>query len=315
MELVIGSDFGAGLTAGAQAQKIILLEAQRAGERQYEIHAKGRNERLVRGHGPGMRWRELRRGWTAPEMARSLAEDARVTVMAFDFPFSLPVELFRSGEFAVRVGRTEAFGTRAEWVRFLGERVALEFTTERATAKLRFGEELNAWRDTAFWLLRETDRVVKAQPSLKHKFQNVFQMTLVGSQVLARLEQAGVRLGLEPNEFGGARMALETFPGGVARAVGFGRNYKCDPAGSMARAEEYLRERGIELAFDARVREFCLTYRTPGDDPDGADAFLCLVTAIAYREGMAEWHRGLASDEVLKEEGCVVTPARAGAKA
>ena len=71
-----------------------------------------------------------------------------------------------------------------------------------------------------------------------------------------------------------------------------------------------MKERGVRIDFDDGVRHFCETYRTSGNDPDGADAFLCLIAAIAFAEGMAELCDGGATAAVLKEEGAIVVPKR-----
>ena len=57
-----------------------------------------------------------------------------------------------------------------------------------------------------------------------------------------------------------------------------------------------------------QVRHFCETYRTSGNDPDGADAFLCLVAAICFYEGMAEMCSGGADAATLKEEAAIIVP-------
>jgi hypothetical protein len=87
-----------------------------------------------------------------------------------------------------------------------------------------------------------------------------------------------------------ARVAFETYPSAVARCCGFKGRYKKEPKACLEKEEEYLTSRGIELEFAACVRDFCLQYRTKGKnkgdlDPDGADAFSCLVAAICFREG------------------------------
>ncbi len=44
------------------------------------------------------------------------------------------------------------------------------------------------------------------------------------------------------------------------------------------------------------------------DDPDGVDAFLCLVTAIAFDIGDAEGLRGDATDDQIEQEGQIIAP-------
>jgi hypothetical protein len=107
---------------------------------------------------------------------------------------------------------------------------------------------------------------------------------------------------------------IETFPGAVAERIGFVGNYKQTPERCLEAAEGYLREQDIALDFNKEVRTFCVEYRTPPNDPDGADAFLCLVTAICFREGLAEWHTGDGAAEQVDEEGCIVTPMKLASK-
>ena len=70
----------------------------------------------------------------------------------------------------------------------------------------------------------------------------------------------------------------------------------------------------MTLNFDDRVRRFCLEYRTSKNDPDGADAFLCLVASIAFREGLAETCGGGGTAETLKEEAAMVVSNRIDAR-
>src|SRR5689334_14379900 len=100
IEFLIGSDFGAPLAAGAQSKKTIMIEASRTGDRRYRIASTGRNERLVRKFNRSGCWADNRRGWSIPLLVGSIREDPRVTVVAFDFPFSIPVNLLRCATFA-----------------------------------------------------------------------------------------------------------------------------------------------------------------------------------------------------------------------
>jgi hypothetical protein len=106
------------------------------------------------------------------------------------------------------------------------------------------------------------------------------------------------------------RIVFETYPGRVANHIGFEGSYKKRSSDCLTRAEDYLDEMGIQFKFNENVRKFCVEYRTSGNDPDGADAFLCLVASIALREGFAELCSGTASGQVLHEEGCIIVPRR-----
>lgn len=310
-ELLIGGDFGAPLAAGAQSKKTIVIEASRAAARRYEIAATGRNERLLRWFDHAGCWPDNRCGWTIPELAESIREDHAIATAAFDFPFSIPLELLQSAAFADRVA-APTFGTRVNWVEFVEQHVGLAFPSDNAGAKLRIDPLLLGWKAKAFWLKRATDKATHAQPPLKHMFQNLFNMTVVGSKFLGCLRLDGVQILLHDEE-GGRRLdrsVIETYPGAVAAAVGFGGNYKQEPGCCLVAAEGYLREQGITLDFNEKVRSFCVEYRTHLNDPDGADAFLCLVAAICFREGLAKWHKGDATAQQLDEEGSIVTPAK-----
>jgi hypothetical protein len=313
IELLIGCDFGAPLAAGAQSKKTIVIEAARTGDRHYRITATGRNERLVRRLERARHWTDRRRGWRIPDLARSIKEDhPRVTAAAFDFPFSIPLDLLRCKAFANKVNQEDAFGTRANWAHFVEQHVGLEFASNNAAAKLRLDPVIGGWKDKAFWMKRATDVPTNAQPALKHVYQNLFNMTLVGLRFLGSLRDGGMQILLRPEEFRKCLdgSVIETYPGAVAAAVGFEGNYKQKPECCLKAAMRYLHEQGISLDFDREVQKFCLAYRTPPNDPDGADAGLCLVAAISFREGLAEWHKGDARAERLGEEGCIITPVK-----
>jgi hypothetical protein len=310
VEILVGCDFGAPLPAGAQSKKTIAIEALRSGERAYQITATGRNERLVRTFDGSRHWSHNRRGWTIADLALSIATDLNVVVLALDFPFSIPTGLLCDETFAARVA-ANVFGTRQNWISFVASRIDLSFESDSAAAKLRVDSALRGWRDKAFWTKRTTDIATNGQPPLKDKFQNLFNMTIIGSRFLGLLSSRGMQITLRPDEATGVahRSVIETYPGAIAAAIGFKGNYKKDPELCLHAAEDYLHARGIKLEFDQGVRRFCLDYRTPKDDPDGADAFLCLLTAICFREGFVQWCHGDASRQQLGEEGCIVAPA------
>lgn len=241
--------------------------------------------------------------------------DQGIAAIAFDFPFSIPLGLLQSAAFAFRVA-APTFVTRAKWVQFVEQRVGLAFPSDNAGAKLSIDPLLLGWKDKAFWKERRaTDIATNGSAPLKHMFQNLFNMTVVGSKFLECLRRGGMRILLHQAE-SGLRLdqsVIETYPRAIAAAVGFEGNYKQDPEGCLLAAERYLREQGITLDFNEEVRRFCLTYRTPRNDPDEADAFLCLVAAICFREGLTEWHKGAGSAQQLAEEGCIATPVKRSA--
>ena len=306
---LIGCDFGVPKKAGDQAKKIILIEAVQIGARHYAIKPDDRNERLVRNHTQQDSWKKRRRGWTLPDLADSLAADHSIRAAAFDFPFSIPLSLLKNEEFARRVNQ-KPFGTRERWASFVSKNLRLQFNGDKASSTLTDLAKFDTWRDKQFWKRRTSDVVTNASPSLKHKFQNVFAMTLGGIALLNRLDAGGCTIVLDEVDASLERSIFETYPREVASRVGFNGSYKQCPDDCLAKAEEYLNQNGITLDFDDRVRSFCQEYRTSGNDPDGADAFLCLVAAIAFSEGLAELCDGEASMEVLKQEGGIVVPKR-----
>jgi hypothetical protein len=312
-ELVTGSDFGVPASAGQQAKKIILIEAARLKDRAYSIRPTGRNERLVRTSSPGTDWRNSRRGWTVPELADSLASDSLVTVSSFDFPFSIPLSLLKDREFARLVGQP-TFCKRSAWAKYVSDNLKLAFPTAHAKAKLADLAKFKVWRDKQFWKKRRTDEATGGSPPLKDKFQNVFAMTLAGTALLEHLSKKGIVLSLSSTSMPAKqRIAFETYPAAVANAIGFCGNYKKKPGDCLQQAEKYLSTQGITLEFAEPVRKFCLEYRTTGKskddpDPDGADAFLCLVAAICFRESLVELCCDGATSAVLDQEACIITP-------
>lgn len=304
---VTGCDFGGSKRAGEQARKIILIEAERLTMGHYVVSADGRNQRLVRSlDGPS--WSDRRRGWTVTELTESLNNDASVQVAAFDFPFSLPCELLESAEFARSVGQA-AFQTRRHWVDFIAETLPLEFSSERANAELQGIASFDAWRSRTNWCKRRTDIAARAQPPLKDRYQNLFAMTLVGCAMLRQLEVAGLRTLLDPrNRDTSLRYAIESYPAAVAREVSVDGSYKQNPADCVARCLEWLERSGIVLSMNERVQEFCTTYESSAGDHDGADAFLCLVAAIAFAEGRFEALTGAATKRELPQEGAIIVP-------
>lgn len=306
---VAGCDFGVPKNAGDQARKIILIEAIRLGERHYAIEPRGRNERLIRRLSSGGHWKQNRHGWTLPDLHDSLSHDFSVEACSFDFPFSIPLALLTDEGFSERLNQA-VFCTRERWVQFISERLSLEFDDDKASAPLRDLSRFDKWRDKQFWKKRSTDFATNGSPPLKHKFQNVFAMTIAGAAFLSRLSTRQYKTVLDDANATGEKSLFETYPREVARRIGFTGSYKNRPDDCLNQADAFLGDQGIELEFDEQVRTFCQNYRTSGNDPDGADAFLCLVAAICFREGLAELCSGEADAATLKEEAAIIVPVR-----
>lgn len=300
---IIGCDFGAPRKAGDQAKKIIAIEAVEIGPKHFAIRNLGRNRRLL----------ELpngRPGWTVPALRDSLANDRSVQIGAFDFPFSIPLSLLQSGPFAQRIDVAEPFRHRSQWAAQVARRLRLEFTREGPNGEMSDLASFDAWRDTSFWHRRACDIATKACPPLKHIGQNLFAMTLAGTALLESLQDSGYEILLAQSPSETSRILFETYPSLVARRVGFQGSYKQDPVRCMETALMYLEQHGIRLDFAPEIRTFCESYRTGGNqpDPDGSDAFLCLVAAICYRAGLVEVTYGQATPPQQAEEGGICAP-------
>lgn len=202
------------------------------------------------------------------------------------------------------------FQTREEWAAFVAGNLRLIFEDDTKDAELLDLAFFAKWRDKRFWLRRSTDTATNGSPPLKHKFQNVFAMTIAGTALLHSLEVHGYSTILQSADFPSSPCLIETYPRAVANRVGFTGSYKASPQDCLEKALQFMKERGVRIDFDDGVRHFCETYRTSGNDPDGADAFLCLIAAIAFAESMAELCDGGATAAVLKEEGAIVVPKR-----
>ncbi len=299
----IGCDFGTPRKAGDQAKKIIAIEAVEIGPKHFAIRNLGRNRRLL----------ELpngRPGWTVPALRDSLANDRSVQIGAFDFPFSIPLSLLQSGPFAQRIDVAKPFRHRSQWAAQVARRLRLEFTCEGPNGEMSDLANFDAWRDSSFWHRRACDIATKACPPLKHIGQNLFSMTLAGTALLESLQDSGYEILLDQSPSETSRVLFETYPSLVARNTGFRGSYKKQPGRCIETALLYFKNQGVRLDFDPAIRKFCESYRTGGSqrDPDGSDAFLCLVTAICYRVGIAEVVYGDASPSQREEEGGIVAP-------
>ncbi|MGL6075983.1 MAG: hypothetical protein ACRC8S_17640 [Fimbriiglobus sp.] len=302
-EIVLGIDYGAPIRAGEQARKNIVLEAVRTGERSYRLGATGRNRRLV---APETQdgWRATRHGWTIPELLDSLIHDKTVSVAAWDFPFSIPLQLLNDHDFA-SVAEEPVFGSREAFVRFVVERLTLEFDGPSATAVMAGLRKFDFWKEPRFWVHRATDAELRGAPPLKNVPPNVFNMTLTGTVLVERLLREGYRHALAVG-FDGQPTLVETYYAGAARRMGITR--KTPVTDYLGHVRRYLRSHRVVLQINRKIQAFLEGYRTSGDDPDGIDALMCLVTAIAFREGFAEAITGGADEATIREEGVVILP-------
>lgn len=305
---VAGCDFGVPSKAGDQSKKIIFIEAVRVGSRSYIIEKTGRNERLVRPFLSGGAWRRNRRGWTLPDLYESLSNDYSIKACSFDFPFSIPRSLLNDKEFAQCMGQAP-FRTRRRWVEFVAENLNLEFDDDRAGTAMKDLSRFDKWRDKRYWQKRSTDKATNGSPPLKHMFQNVFAMTIAGASLVSRLSNNQYATVLYETQTFAEQSLFETYPREVANRIGFKGSYKDHPQDCLTQAVAFLQNRDITLDFDDDVRHFCENYRTSGNDPDGADAFLCLVASICFYEGMAEYCGGGADSATLCEEAAIIVPA------
>jgi len=304
-ELLVGCDFGAGLRAGDQAKKTVAVEATRHAPGVYRVEPSGRNTRLVDPSTHPVAWMRRRHGWTTPEITESLRDDGEISVAAFDCPFGVPCGLLTDPDFAAAVG-ADRFDSRERFVEHVVGRLPLRFDGPGAGGVMDGLRQFEGWKQSRFWLPRATDAALRAAPPLKNVPPNVFNMTVAGVVMLARLQAAGYRHAVTVDAPGHARSVVETYAAAVARAVGASR--KATPAEVIALSLAYLARRGVELTVAEPVRQFVTDYRSAGDDPDGRDAFLCLVAAIAFREGFAEAVTGGASPAAVAEEGVVIVP-------
>ena len=298
MEMIIGVDFGGPRRARDQRRKIIAIGSQAIGHRRYRIAADGINARLLSNEPPG---------WSAQDLlAELLGRPARV--VGFDFPFGIPDALLSDRRFAADAGFPDgAFGEWRTFAAFVAAHLPL-------TDPLDFSP-FKAWRRSAdrprLWTKRATDRAARAQPPLKDAFQAMFQMTLLGTALLAKLwESHAYRVRPFPGGRGAGEV-IEVYPGATLRHLGL-PSYKAQPAEAIRLCITACTAAGIELDVDVRVLALCRRYNSSGPktpDHDAADAFVALCTAILYAEG--ECREAILHDAPagLKErEGAIWVP-------
>lgn len=187
----------------------------------------------------------------------------------FDLPFGLPRELVHS------------LGWPLQWEACMRHYASLE----RRTIRDCFAAFCNARPAGSKFAHRATDRPAGSSPSMKWVNPPVAYMLHAG---LPRLLDAGVYMpGLQSDDMAGAKVALEAYPGMLAREVVGQRSYKSDdrarqtPERLIARKDlltalELGRTRlGLRLKLSQAQHE-ALVEDASGDS---LDATLCLLQA------------------------------------
>ncbi len=233
-----------------------------------------------------------------PDFGARLAQPGR-WVGGFDLPFGLPREL------------VECLGWPTDWLACMRHYAALG----RAEIRDRFAAFCAARPAGSKFAHRATDRPAGSSPSMKWVNPPVAFMLHAGVPLLL---DAGVSLpGLQAAD--PARIALEAYPGLLARSVLGARSYKSDdrakqtPERQQAREEllrallagevALLRAAGLELELSGQQR----TELVLDASGDRLDALLCLLQAAwalqQQRQGHGNW--GLPDFDPL--EGWIVS--------
>lgn len=89
----------------------------------------------------------------------------------------------------------------------------------------------------ALWHRRETDCATGGSPPLKHRYQNLFSMTLAGASLLRLLVANGYREVMTETGTRDGRCLIEAYPGKAAERIGFTGSYKNEPEKCFRQAE------------------------------------------------------------------------------
>jgi hypothetical protein len=270
-ELVVGIDFAGPAKATDQRRKILAVAATRTAPRRYVVSSAGFNGRLAL----------ARPGWTAEELADALVSASPTpAVVAADFPFCVPAQLLASASFAAAIGHDRPLKAWPGFNAAIAARIPLACPVDYSAFR--------AWRSKKLWLKRASDRVSGAHPPLKDRFQTLFNMTLLGNALLARLDRSG-RFDVVPFQSRGRARVVEVYPGHAMRVLGV-RDYKRAPGRAIDAAVRHLAERGVRFTIAPAVRRACEAYDTGGGastDYDAADALVAACLAALIRERMA----------------------------
>ena len=231
---------------------------------------------------------------TLPAFGRWLAQ-AGEWIGGFDLPFGLPREL------------VQTLGWPTDWAACMDHYTALD----RAQIRDQFAAFCNARPVGGKFAHRATDLPAGSSPSMKWVNPPVAFMLHAGVPLL---RQAGVHM---PRLCEGdrRRVALEAYPGLLAREVLGTRSYKSDdkakqtPDRLLARRELLgALERGQTRLGLRLVASHALMNRL-ADDPSGdaLDATLCLMQAAWAAQQHAAGHPGYGLPECDPLEGWIVT--------
>ncbi|MDM0076791.1 DUF429 domain-containing protein [Variovorax sp. J2P1-59] len=219
-------------------------------------------------------------------------------VGAFDFPFGLPREL------------VEHLCWPLQWHALIAHYAGLG----RAEIRQTFAAFCAARPVGGKFAHRATDGPAGSSPSMKWVNPPVAFMLHAG---VPRLLEAGAVLpGLHRPAHGGARIALEGYPGLLARELIARRSYKSDDPGAQTEARRQARvdlveamekgsaRLGVRLVLNKSMRERLLT----DAKGDCIDAALCLLQAAwaAARSASVGTGYGLPA-EIDPLEGWIVT--------
>lgn len=202
---------------------------------------------------------------------------------AFDFPFGLPREL------------VQALGWPTDWAACIAHYAGLG----RDDIRERFAAFCDARPAGAKFAHRATDRPAGSSPSMKWVNPPVAFMLHAGVPLLL---EAGVHLpGLHPGD--PRRVALEAYPGLLAREILGRRSYKSDerakqtPERLIARKDllTALEQGGTRLGLRLRLSHAQRDALVDDASGDALDAVLCLVQA-AWAWGRGAPRYGLPED-------------------
>jgi hypothetical protein len=212
-------------------------------------------------------------------------------VGAFDFPFGLPREL------------VEHLGWPTDWPALMDHYAALARAEIRAT----FAAFCQARPVGAKFAHRAADRPAGSSPSMKWVNPPVAYMLHAGVPALRR---AGVHLpGLQAGD--ASRVALEGYPGMLARELIGGRSYKSDEAARQTPERLIARKDLIEALVQGRSRLGLRLHLSSAQRDelaadacgDRLDAVLCLMQA-AWALDQPRWGWPAAVDRL---EGWILT--------
>ncbi|WP_119154588.1 DUF429 domain-containing protein [Caldimonas tepidiphila] len=231
---------------------------------------------LGRRHGDAVRLAELRALPAEADFAALLATPGP-WVGAFDFPFGLPREL------------VETLGWPTEWPALMRHYAALDRARIRAT----FAAFCDARPAGSKFAHRACDAPAGSSPSMKWVNPPVAFMLHAG---VPPLIEAGVWMPAVRSGADRSRVALEGYPGLLARELIGRRSYKSDERAKQT-GERLIARKDLLGALEAGRTRLGLRLKASNaqrdaliDDASGdrLDAVLCLVLA-AWASGQPDW--------------------------